>query len=508
MVAVIGGGATGLAVVRALDAATTKTQIRFDVLLIEASGVVGPGLAYGTDDAGHLINMPAATMGFGDPADFQRWRAIGCEEAETATPFREAVSPYPPRSVYGQYLSSIASRLLEQRDGSLLSVRVLADQVVALVENRQRVMLRLKRHGMVPVDSAVLAIGALPPTTYGELHGTPGYIPSPWPHTALRAIPPGDNVTILGSSLTAIDAARSLVGRGHTGSITFVSRHGHLPKVQGNTADYRGASRLRHRLLALIECGPPSWDQVLAILRDEIAQINDGDPWDLQGGPSDPLEFLRKEITSAQTGRTRWQEVLMATSGIVETLWHAMTAGEKAHFDHALSSAWMSNRHPMPLPNALFLRHLLEQKQLTILRCDGPEVVFRTVNGGGFVFDTDGCHAPSRWMINCTGVGRDVTKARSPLLRQLLASGQLMPHPSGGVAVDFASFRALDRGGRQSRRLFVVGPLTRGVHFYTHAIERHLEHARRVASELVERHPAILHGVLTDASLVRPGAGV
>ena len=436
------------------------------MLVVEKSGTVGPGLAYATPHPGHLINMPAATMGLGDAGDFDRWRT-GEQEPEDR---------YPARSVYGRYLISRGAGVLASL---ALRVRLVTDEVVAITDADHGSRLRLASGCVHAVDQTVLALGALPPTNFPDLDGTPGYFGSPWPPHKLLAIDRNDGVVVLGSSLTAVDAVRTLVAQGHRGPITFLSRHGLLPRVQGMPSAYRVGVEMRGKLLRLLDGCELRWDQVLDVLADEITGEGEPVPWH-QARPLGARAYLQREIEAARTGRTRWQAILASTSDVVELLWNAMPIEERLRFDRDLRSLWMSIRHAMPLPNALYLEALLGTGQLRVVSGGDVTVTYDDRNGR-FEVCAGRHRASSRWVVNCTGAGHDLAAASSPLLRQLLDTGRIVSHPCGGVAVTFDTFRPIECGGTPSGRLFAVGPLTRGVHFYTHAVDRNSAHAGRVA---------------------------
>src|SRR3954462_14263767 len=75
-VLVVGGGAAGtITAVTALREAATHPQRPVDVMVVERSPVVGPGLAYGTYDTHHLLNNYASRMSAfeDDPEHLVRW---------------------------------------------------------------------------------------------------------------------------------------------------------------------------------------------------------------------------------------------------------------------------------------------------------------------------------------------------------------------------------------------------------------------------------------------------
>ncbi len=65
-------------------------------------------------------------------------------------------------------------------------------------------------------------------------------------------------------------------------------------------------------------------------------------------------------------------------------------------------------------------------------------------------------------VVNCSGPGADYDRIQEPLIRSLLAEGAVRPDPLR-LGLDVTGNCALlDRNGAISRRLFAVGPITKG----------------------------------------------
>ena len=65
-------------------------------------------------------------------------------------------------------------------------------------------------------------------------------------------------------------------------------------------------------------------------------------------------------------------------------------------------------------------------------------------------------------VVNCSGPGADYERIREPLIKSLLSEGIIRPDPLKlGIDVT-ANCALLDRSGAISRRLFAIGPVTKG----------------------------------------------
>jgi uncharacterized NAD(P)/FAD-binding protein YdhS len=85
-------------------------------------------------------------------------------------------------------------------------------------------------------------------------------------------------------------------------------------------------------------------------------------------------------------------------------------------------------------------------------------------------------------VIDCTGLANDFTTLDDPLIQQLLGDGMVRPSPVG-LGIDCTSYGAIiDQVGQASRRLFAVGPITRGALWEITSVPEIRAQAEQVAS--------------------------
>ena len=193
--------------------------------MVNRSGVMARGVAYGTNSPAHLLNVPAGKMSAlpDDPSHFVRF-------AQSLDP---SVTPgtFVRRSVYGAYLESMLTEAGQSRAGSL-------EQIVAEVNGvepeRAWVTMTTVDGQRIIVDRMVLAVGHYPPAHpsgfSADFLASPYYVRDPWVRGALDSLPTTAPVLLIGTGLTTLDVALDLHARGIPGAIA-ISRRGLLPRM-------------------------------------------------------------------------------------------------------------------------------------------------------------------------------------------------------------------------------------------------------------------------------------
>ncbi|KAK8143680.1 hypothetical protein G3M48_006882 [Beauveria asiatica] len=225
-VAIVGGGAGGVAVVLHLIEQAKKGRSLREIVMIETRDVLSPGLAFSTDCQGTILNMHSDTMGIfhGNPRDYTQWRESLKE------------GPFPSRVDYGKHLQERWIKAIEEarvHDITITTVQASATDIDKAGDTAYKITIN-NQTTLTTAHYVVLALGNFTGSANSHLLGKAGYFPNPWPTTQLKSISPTAHVLIAGSRLAAVDAALYLSENGHQGAITFLSRSGKLPRVQGD----------------------------------------------------------------------------------------------------------------------------------------------------------------------------------------------------------------------------------------------------------------------------------
>lgn len=415
-VAIVGGGFSGAMLAAGLAENGVAST------LIDRTGVFGPGVAYSTGFDGHVLNVRSGRMSAveGRPDDFVRW--LEAHHPDGADP-----EGFAPRRLYGLYVADRLAGAEAAHPGLITRVVgeavALAGPVVCLSDGRR-----------IEADAVVLATGNPAPDTADSLRadGQDRLIGDPWRSDALDRIGPNDDVVILGTGLTMVDAILWLLARGWRGKATALSRRGLRPHAHG----------ARH--------GSP---------------VTPGDA--LTTGP------ISRRLAEARrlSAENDWRGVMEGLRPITAALWVAADAATRARFLRHLRPWWDVHRHRIADSVAVSMRRLETEGRLMV---DAGRVRRVEQTADGIVVDWTPRRGPSpasltgRWLIDCTGPGHH--PATDPLTGPLIASGRAGLDPLKlGLALD-AEGRVLDADGAPDRSLFVLGPPARAAFWETVAV--------------------------------------
>ncbi|EHM00381.1 FAD dependent oxidoreductase [Acetobacteraceae bacterium AT-5844] len=419
-VAIIGGGFAGTALAVRLQA-TLPADAR--ILLFEASSRTGPGLAYGTTDPSHLLNVPAGGMSlFPDrPAHFQEWLA-GRPDAPEAP--ADGGPVFAPRALYGTYLEEQLAAALS-RPGAKLEV---LPHRVESVEPLLGGGFRLGADGRSwQVERVLLAVGG-----FASAEGEPPYlIGNPWSPQALEGLDPEEPVLLVGMGLTMVDMLLSLRRQGHRGKVIGISRHGWLP--------------LSH------VCGPfPK-------------------PWPVElpadAGPAAICRILRREAARAAEAGQPWQAVMDGARPQVQRIWQGWSPAQRAIFLRHGRTAWNLHRHRLAPAVATTVAEERDSGGLEVLRArlgtwrpegNGVAATLRMAGGGQR-------EVRAARIILCMGPDSASAWREVAPVPDLLQRGLARPDALGlGLEIASPDGTLRDAAGQPVPGLSAIGPLTRG----------------------------------------------
>lgn len=489
-IAIIGGGAAAVGLLDAL-AATGGTHGggTGTITVFEPSPRLWRGRAYGPDLDSVLVNAPPVIMSIRD-GDFDHYAAwLGERGADHTDEFLGR--PLVPRALYGEYLVHSAEKAVAALGEQGWRVRVVTARVTEVVRSGAGLVLRTDDvHGGArqgthehAATHVVLCVGGGAPPDLYALTGCSGFTADPYPLAdTLASVPPGADVAVIGSGLTAVDVVVSLAARGHTGGIALLSRSGVLPHVwqrpiarppQHVTVDR--VARL-HR-----DGGNVALDDLVGLLRTELGDA--GEDFDvfatelLATVTDDPVERLRRQLAAVADPRIGRRVLQETVHSVGPYAWRLLSESDRARLRRHLRTA-VSVASPMIPRNATVLMRQLDSGRLTLV----PGVRAIVPARGSFRIRHDGGERGADFVVNAVNPPpQAVPEAARCLLRSLTATGLSALHPAGGLT-------PLDP------RVHVVGDLIAGGPAITASIPALAAQAARTARALLRTspHPASL----------------
>lgn len=443
-VAVVGDGASGALAAIALLRHPAPGPRRIVVLGDAAS--LGDGVAYRTRSSAHLLNVRAQGMSAlpdkpSDFVDFARREGL----ANTGTEFL-------PRSAYGAYLRDTLARAesvappgtsFEHQPTRVTDLRTAGGTEAWVVHGGDGTEFA--------ADVVVLATGhrVVRPAW---LIDDASVVVDPWAPPSIEQLAGPGSILIVGSGLTAVDAALSLRDAGHQGSIVLVSSHGLLPAAH------------------LDDALPP---------REPATYPDDARTATLSG----LIRALRADAWDARD----WRQTIDGLRPVTVGLWRKLGPAEQRRALRHVSRRWDVLRHRMAPEVARTIDSLRATGQLRLERgrvvgvdrLDGRLRATLVDRGRARVLATDG-------VILCTGPTSD--PHADPLLARLFARGIARPHPLR-IGLD------VDGGGRLRRpdgqvwpTLHAMGSLRKGAEWEATAIPELRLHAQGLADAILDPH--------------------
>ncbi len=456
-VAVIGAGFSGTIVATHLLRSSATHPVR--VLLIDRTGQVGRGVAYGTTSDAHLLNVPAGRMSafVGDEDHFLRFA-----QARDA---RVTGGSFVSRQLYGSYLAATlddAVATAAQHGSSLERIHAQVTDI-EMPTDAARAALLFADGTRTEVDRIVLAAGNFSPSDPWvakgrELYASGHYIRDPWAPGALDAVRDDAPVLLLGTGLTMLDLAVQLEERGRSAPMYALSRRGLVP--------------LPHRPHG----APPSYGH----LPPELIAC--------EASAASYLRAIRRHARDLASAGIDWREVVASLRPVTPRLWETLSAKERERFLRHARPYWDTHRHrvapelyaqfeAMQASGALTLR---AGRVLSFSQRDGGVDVAVRSRGSHDVYSLQ-----VGMVINCTGPESDVRRVGDPLIDALLQRSVLRTDVLGLGLDTSHDRRLLDADGRAHDHLWLVGPLLKGRFWEATAVPELRGHAAHVARSVL-----------------------
>jgi uncharacterized NAD(P)/FAD-binding protein YdhS len=438
-VAIIGGGASGLLTAFQLLASSQDSDLQITVH--EASGVLGRGVAYGTSDPRHLLNVRARHMSaYADvPSDLLDWARRAGKDPDPLG--------FLPRTEYAHYLQDTLAAVADHR------LTISAGRVDDVVRVPGGFELHT-HHRVARAGTVVLAYGnqAPQPLVAGDvdLAELPGHLADPWDLGAVRALPDDAVVVLVGSGLTAVDLAITLLEDSPRRRAVMVSRHGMLPHTH-------------------IEQQSTAWVSPMPVgnlTADSLA------------------EFVLGQVEAARRSGVNWRNVLDGLRPHTQLFWQRLDVAERQKFLTTYARYWEVRRHRMA--PAVYDR-INDYRKFGRLKVLAGGIEGADTRSGRAVLRVGAEDVVADAVINCTGPLTDLTRSTDPLLTSMQQRGLLVPDPLrlGLAATPDGQVKGAD--GNVVDGLYAVGPPRKGVLWESTAIPEIRTQAAQVGRAVLAR---------------------
>jgi uncharacterized NAD(P)/FAD-binding protein YdhS len=439
-VVIVGGGASGVLLACHL---LPRLPDNIRVTLIEKNPAIGRGIAYGTADPAHLLNVRAANMSAfpDDPDHFWRWLQVTNSAVADSDQFC-----FVSRQVYGRYIESLLQGLSWGKNREL---RIIQGECIAVAPSPSGATARLLDGSSITAQIVALATG----NETCQTHISNDLYANPWEDPAKTNIPRDGHVLILGTGLTMVDYVQSLLHGGHKGPITAISRRGLLPKP--------------HRPVV-----PVPIDRVDIPFGRDITEL---------------ASWFRKMTRATQQQGGDWRSVVDGIRPFTQELWQSLSTPARRRFLRHARTWWDVHRHRMAPEVEEFLASAISSGQLKIV-AGKVQSVERNDRVALVTFRPRGCSTTETLevgrIVECTGINPIPHDTSNPVLRSLFDGG-FARMDSMGIGLDATNNCALiDASGEPSARIFAIGPLTRAAFWEIVAIPDIRDQCHRLAEHI------------------------
>ena len=449
---IIGAGFSG-AVTAAQFLRHSPPDVR--VVLINRSGTMARGLAYGTNSSLHLLNVPAGNMSayVEEPDHFLRF----CQALNPAY----TASSFVPRKLYGDYLAAVLDHAEKHSSVGVRLERVVSE-VRCLRPDGAGAVLELVNGLRIKADQVVLAFGnfsPLDPPGFSTSMSPQRYQSDPWSGGATPVAEVDSPILLVGAGLTALDVSLGLLQQGHRGPIHMVSRRGLRPLPH---RPQRPAHEVPVGLVDTLMQAPPTIREYMRLIRHEIdaARLQDLD----------------------------WRDLLAVLRSGTPALWGRLSDVERRRFLRHVQPYWDVHRHRVaPAAYQRFEEAVVGGQ----IRSMAGRIQKITSDSAGLTIDIQlrGEQQVEQInvarVINCTGPNTNLRRVDDGLITQLIGEGLVQLDPFGlGLNVD-EQLAVKGADGGVSSWLHYIGPMLKADFWEATAVPELRQHAKSLASSLV-----------------------
>lgn len=424
------------------------------VVLVNGGERIARGMAYGTQSPDHALNVPAGNMSAleEDAEHFLRFARTMDMRIDSGS--------FVPRQLYGDYLEWLLEQAERDAPPHVTLERVFR-YVVSIhpAKNAAGLVAQLDDGSTIIADHIVLALGYFPstlPAAGKAILTSKRYLRDPWDARGIARIPADEPVLLLGTGLTMVDMATTLLKQNPARPIIAVSRRGLVPHPHRHDGHRHGG-----------DSGPRAIWGGATTVREQLC------------------EFRRYIRTLAAQGGD-WRDAMALLRPVAAEIWLGYTEKERKRFLRHVQPYWDIHRHRL---SPTLHQQLRGAFQSGVIQTFAARIIGFDENSTGIgvtlrrrgAAQTIVVHAGA--VINCTGPCADPRRSGNELVNQLLRDG-LIRADRLGLGLDVGGDCAtIDQQGMSSGTLSYIGPWLKATYWEATAVPD----LRRFALALAQR---------------------
>ncbi len=459
-IAIIGGGFCGTVTLIQL---AKQSTIPLNIILVNKNNPPPKGVAFGSYNPSHVLNVPAAKMSAltDDPDNFINWIKSKQEYAEFVND--ELNDKFLPRIIYGHYLQELFHKTIDDYNETV-NVKVVDDEAIDIIPDGDGMKIMLKKNDSFKADKVVLALGNFlpddPKIDDKDFYKSGNYFQNPWQKEAIENLDDIDNILIIGTGLTMVDNVLSLLEKGFKGKIYAVSTKGFFPLSHKKRKPYTDI---------LDELHPPY----------EISQL---------------YHLFRKHIKYVLLHGITGEAVVDAVRPKTQEIWLSFSLQDKKRFMTHIRHLWGVARHRLPKEIFDQMQELISNGKLKII--GGRLKSIRESNNNINVIlkerktQRDMEFTVNR-VINCTGPKTDIQKIEEPLIINLLRRGLIAPDDMKLGINALPDGTVMYKDHSVSSMLFTIGSMLKGILWESTAVPELRVQANNLAGQLLKQLDAV-----------------
>lgn len=475
--AIIGAGPAAVSVLAGMALEAMRHDNAYHTIILYApGGTIGPGLAYGAHNPPSFIcNHEIVAMGSAFPGasdgtlvSFAQWCFTHHKRLHALYPDTDFTNDqdYAPRSCYGLYLKESYDAAFSILKSSGIVITVKTCFVEDVLPDTGGITLQDK-DGATTVDAALLATGV---AFKEDPFMIPAYDADRWQ----RHSPAGGKgaAVIIGSGLSAYEAALRCVEGGFYEKVTMISRSGVLRRVRCPYTPYKPRFFTRERLnfLAGGPEAPLRFHDILLCLAQEINVLyGQSSPfYEREQQPEAVLDdmmsrsaehIVRSFLHDCDHMHSKglWRGLRQAIDDAFRAEIFRRLDAQDMHIFRRYMSLYESFNSPMSLVSASRLAEHFRNGSI-ILQKGTPDVSILPAGGYSVSCGTEILRCDT--VINATGFSRNITE--TPLYSHMLQRKHAALHANGGILIHPEYCNVCRPDGTIYHRLFALGHMHQG----------------------------------------------